>query len=405
MAKETKKSYSSNTFVTQALNQIKQLPGVELTAGEEKKIRASLGTIYSTNKNQFQKVTTTTYRNRLANYAGSIMGYQTKWTTDGKLDFATTATGARQVYSYNGITPKYNTLPKLRGISVNQYAESARMIFVQNGMGDIAKALDKIMLTTLNPIEAHQLLTQTDAYKQRFSGMTLRAKNGLAPIDEASYLQIENGYKQVMNSYGLPKDWTTPEKMADFIGKDISVQEMNQRAQVAYDWSQTRDPNLKAALKTYYNIDDSHLVGYALDPQATIADIEKQNKAAQIGATAVANQFGVPTTNPNDALAMGNYFKSLTDQGVSAGQAGQAFGQTMASNSTVNALTSTDLGMLTGGALTQQQQASAALGLDANAKLKLTKLGAAEKALYSGSNAGTGVIGNETATSLASGLF
>lgn len=48
-------------------------------------------------------------------------------------------------------------------------------------------------------------LQNTPEYKQRFAGNAIRIANGLSALSPADYIQLEDQYAQVLQSYGLPK--------------------------------------------------------------------------------------------------------------------------------------------------------------------------------------------------------
>ena len=72
-------------------------------------------------------------------------------------------------------------------------------------------------------------------WQARFSGNQARIKQGLAPLDPATYIQYEQTYKQLLSSAGVAN--TSPLMDTNYIGQligaDVSAAEMQQRVNAA----------------------------------------------------------------------------------------------------------------------------------------------------------------------------
>jgi hypothetical protein len=128
-------------------------------------------------------------------------------------------------------------------------------------------------------------LQNTDTYKQRFKANDIRIKKNLSVLTPAEYLNVEDGYRQVLRAYGL-KQFDTDAYVQQFIGNDVSPTEFSNRVVTAVQRVQNADPAISKQLRDYYNIGQADLVAYALDPEQNFQKIERQVAAAEIGVAA-----------------------------------------------------------------------------------------------------------------------
>lgn len=92
-------------------------------------------------------------------------------------------------------------------------------------------------------------LRQTDAYKTRFPGMASRSAAGLRALSEHEYIQMEEGYRNVLrNVAGVgPGRYDKPSDFIEYFSRDISVDEAAERAEM---WRMlTKAPQLNARIK------------------------------------------------------------------------------------------------------------------------------------------------------------
>ena len=128
-------------------------------------------------------------------------------------------------------------------------------------------------------------LQATDTYKERFKANDARIKKNLSVLTPAEYLNVEDGYRQVLRAYGL-KQFDTDAYVQQFIGNDVSPTEFSNRVVTAVQRVQNADPAISKQLRDYYNIGQADLVAYALDPEQNFQKIERQVAAAEIGVAA-----------------------------------------------------------------------------------------------------------------------
>lgn len=146
-------------------------------------------------------------------------------------------------------------------------------------------------------------LQDTDAYKTRFAGNEIRRKKGMPVLSPAEYLATEQSYRQILSSNGLPVGfYDQPSDFADWIGKDVSPTEINQRVGYAVSAAQRVDAGTKQAFQNFYGVGQSDLAAFFLDQDRALPMIQKQARAAQIGAAGYNNGVAF-TKNQAESLA------------------------------------------------------------------------------------------------------
>lgn len=131
-----------------------------------------------------------------------------------------------------------------------------------------------------------------EPYLKRFSGNKIRMANGLAPLDDATYLANEAAYKKIFQAYGL-NQFANKEKYAGFIGSDIAPDEVASRVQLVYDRVNGAMPQVsKALLQFYPELTTQDLMAYSLDPVNQLPALQRKIQAAEIGGAALAQNLG-----------------------------------------------------------------------------------------------------------------
>lgn len=160
-------------------------------------------------------------------------------------------------------------------------------------------------------------LSQTDAYKKRFIGNEQRKANGLGELNPAQYIALEEQYSNVLRSYGLPAGFYDSQKdFTDFIGKDLSPDELRTRAQIAHDQYTAAPQYMKELWGQYFGSQGDALAAI-IDPETATAVIQDRAKQVGIGAAGAQNGFGVS----------GARAKQFADSGVTLQGAQQAYQQ------------------------------------------------------------------------------
>jgi hypothetical protein len=157
-------------------------------------------------------------------------------------------------------------------------------------------------------------LQETEDYKRRFRANQDRIKKGLQVLTPAEYLNLEDGYRQILRSYGL-NQFDTDDYVSQFISNDVSAAELSNRVVTAVQRVRNADPAVAATLKQYYGIGDTDLVAYVLDPNQQFPKISTQIGAAEIGAAAALQGI-----QPGVAVA-----EQLARQGVTQAEAQRGY--------------------------------------------------------------------------------
>lgn len=127
-------------------------------------------------------------------------------------------------------------------------------------------------------------LRDNPVYKQRFSGNEARRAKGLPELSPASYVAIEQEYKNVLRANGMPVGfYDTQQDMANFIGRDLNPNEINTRIQQGYRRVMTAEPGVVNELKNLYGLNDGEIAAFFLDEQRTMDAVTQKASAAFIG--------------------------------------------------------------------------------------------------------------------------
>ena len=157
--------------------------------------------------------------------------------------------------------------------------------FNKYNLSSLAKTIKDLAVDGATEATITLALQETEDYKRRFKANETRMKNGLQVLNPAEYLNLEDGYRQVLRAYGL-KQFDTDEYVSQFIANDVSAAEMSNRVVTAVQRVQNADPAIQKQLRDYYGIGQEDLVAYVLDPQQQFQKIERQVAASEIGVAA-----------------------------------------------------------------------------------------------------------------------
>lgn len=184
-------------------------------------------------------------------------------------------------------------------------------LFRSYGLEELAGEIADYMKQGLTSAEALIKLKTNPggAYATRFAGNFERVKKGLNVLSEAEYINLESSYAQTLKAYGLGsmvsgnrKD--NYKKFAEFIAADISAVEFRDRIDLAVTRVQNADPFTRNTLKSFYNINDTDLVSYFLNPSENLPKLQQKVTAAEIGGSAVAQGL---TTSATSALSLAEF--------------------------------------------------------------------------------------------------
>lgn len=165
--------------------------------------------------------------------------------------------------------------------------------FKDFGLEELVPEIKKFMEAGLGSNQAAVELRKTQAYTTRFKGNEVRRAAGLNVLSEAEYLALEDSYSETLRAYGLQNYFGIDRKiktasMADIIGNDISAIEFKDRIDTVVTRVNNADPTIKNTLNAFYNITDTDLVKYFLNPKENLPKLQEKVTAAEIGSAALS---------------------------------------------------------------------------------------------------------------------
>jgi hypothetical protein len=159
--------------------------------------------------------------------------------------------------------------------------------FSEEEYSELSKYIEGALINPkIGPNQMVLELRALPTYKARFSGNETRLKNGLNALSEANYIQQENSYAEYLRAGGVSKLGTRA-TYAKLIGGAVSPTEVGKRVNMAVDRVQNADPEIMRMIRTYSpTISQQDLVGYFLDPENTLPELQKKVSMGEIGAAA-----------------------------------------------------------------------------------------------------------------------
>lgn len=213
------------------------------------------------------------------------------------------------------------------------------------------------------------LLQETPEYKKRFSGNEERVKQGLPVLSPDEYLSVEQSYRQILQTAGLPKGfYDQPNDFVGWIGRNVSPSEIQSRVDLATQATVLANPSYREALKQM-GIQDSELTAYFLDQNRALPLIQKAAATAAVGAGALAQGLTFDR----------QYAETLATQGVTAQQAREGYSQIAGELPELS-----KLGSIYGDEFTQRTAEQAVLEGNAGAGEKRRRLASQERAQFGG---------------------
>ena len=159
-------------------------------------------------------------------------------------------------------------------------------------------------------------IREQPVYQKRFAGNAARMKKGLTELSPSEYIGLEDTFRQLLRSNGLPAGfYDQPEDFTKFIEGDVSPQELQTRVQEGYAVVAEADPTVKRQMQELYGVTEGQLAAYFLDPERTAPLLKSQARAAQIGARGL-EQGGIQLSS---ALAEDLARRGFTEQQAMAG--------------------------------------------------------------------------------------
>ncbi len=249
--------------------------------------------------------------------------------------------------------------------------------FIDLGVGDLSGLIMDYLIQGFTPDVIGFMLQDTPEYKARFAGneeikkRIAAGESGLHVLSPAEYIQQEKLYRDVLSYYGLPSGfYDDPTDFSGWIGKGVSVNEINDRARMAKE-TVNGSPEVVEALRRYYpELNDGDVMAYILDQKRALPIIEQRVNAANIGGAGAMNHLNVSQDRAED----------LARYGVTADQARQGYGMIADSLGT-----SQKLAELEGSEFSQSDLEDEVFKSDAAAGKKRKGLASRERARFAAS--------------------
>ncbi len=277
-------------------------------------------------------------------------------------------------------TGQYEKL--LTGTNRDAYM-ALKSLFGSYGLSSLA---DKIYGYVKNGESADTIsieLQDTPEYKTRFAGNEARKAAGLPVLSPGDYLNTEASYKQIMQTAGMPSGfYDQPADFNNWIGKNISPTEIQNRVDLASQATILANPQYRAALNQM-GIDDAHMTAYFLDTTKAMPYLQKAAATAQIGAEALRQNLQFDQ----------GYAEQLATEGISADTARQGYQQIAGELDTMKAL-----GGYYGDEWNQKQGEAATFGTPGGtaAQAKQRRLLSQERGAFAGSTGSAKGLGGLT---------
>jgi hypothetical protein len=198
--------------------------------------------------------------------------------------------------------------------------------FKANGIDDPAfsEFISSQILGDVSTEDTLLKLYDQPSYKARFPGMAaLRGKN--RTITEDAYIKLENQIVETLRFFDLPTGFYDNRTMlGSIIGNEVSPKEVQDRAQAAQDLAKTTNPEIRTALKEFYNIGEGDITAHFLNGDLAGPLLLKQARAAEIAGVAKTAGFNAFGGIEAATLAEQDVYKNmnLTDLTTAIGKSG-----------------------------------------------------------------------------------
>ena len=179
--------------------------------------------------------------------------------------------------------------------------------FSRYGLGSLVEDVKQYIQQGLSKSELTlRLRTESKTYQKRFAANEQRVAKGLAALDEAAYIGLEDQYQEIMRNYGLPASYYTKDSIGTqegfqkFIANDVSATELEDRVMTAQNRVLNANPEVLQAIKNFYgdSITNGDILAYTLNPEKGLADIKRKVTAAEIGGAAIQAGLGYKGDTP-----------------------------------------------------------------------------------------------------------
>lgn len=174
-------------------------------------------------------------------------------------------------------------LNKLQGVPGTERDAYAALttLFNSYGLSSLAPKILDFLQQGFSADTITTLLQQTPEYQARFAGNQERIKQGLQVLTPAEYLSTEASYKQILRVAGVDPRWASEKQYAEWIARDVSPTELQDRVNLATTATVNAPPGLQAAF-SQLGINHADLVGYFLNDKTPMPQLQQKLNQAQI---------------------------------------------------------------------------------------------------------------------------
>ncbi len=268
------------------------------------------------------------------------------------------------------VAPNRDWTKNLTGAQRDAYLAISNL-FSSFGLGSLSSKIFDYVKNGYSADTISILLQETPEYKERFSGNELRRKAGLNVLSPGEYISVENSYRQILKSAGLPIGFYDSNKdFASFIGNDLSPTELKERADLAVQATALASPEYKQALKAM-GLSDSELTSYWINQSKALPFLQKTAATAAIGAEALQHKLTFDKA----------FAENLATQGVSSQEAAEGYARIAQEFGGLKTL-----GEIYGQAWNQRMAEESTFLGDARAMERRNKLISTESAQFGGSS-------------------
>jgi hypothetical protein len=191
---------------------------------------------------------------------------------------------------------------------------TTRQMMSQNGMSELVAAMEKYVRKGYSGDDLWVMVSNDPqyqaAYNQRFAANAQRASDGLPQLLPATYIELEQGYRTAMMNRGMPEGlFDSQDDFTDLIAKDISVNEVEDRLDLALDYINFEgNSGVKKELREIYGMSDGEMAAYVIDPTKTSDYLTRESgkrfRQASVGGAAENSKVSLADDLRNEIATM-----------------------------------------------------------------------------------------------------
>lgn len=182
----------------------------------------------------------------------------------------------------------------LRDYGLEDVADFVRAMVFDEGITDFQNVLARLR---------QDQGSAGDFYRQRFRANQTRLSAGLSALSEQEYIATERALLNTMRDMDMPEGfYDSPDDVAQFIGVDVSAEELATRIEDGYRAVSEANPETVDAMRRLYGIEENELASYFLDPERAYTTLTRRATAARIAGEAQAQAEFTLTAEQAEAL-------------------------------------------------------------------------------------------------------